>query len=159
MPREALVRELTDSMHEALAAFDAPEAALNRSYGAGKWTLRQILIHLSDSETVLLDRLRRMASENNPALIGFDENLWVTGLAYEKRDLTLARQQFEVARRSVIELAWILSDNVDARIGTHSEAGKQTFGENLKKIHEHTVHHMEQAKACIEGRTWTPMKK
>jgi hypothetical protein len=159
MSRDALIQGLTASLHETLAAFDTPEAALNRSYAPGKWTLRQILIHLSDTETVLLDRLRRMASEHNPALIGFDENLWVSGLAYDKRDLGLARQQFEAARRSVIELAKILGDNVDARIGTHSEAGKQTFGDNLKKVHEHSVHHMEQARACIEGKSWTPKKK
>ena len=156
MARDALVRDLTASMHAALAAFDAPEAALSRSYGPGKWTLRQILIHLSDTETVLLDRLRRIASENNPALIGFDENLWVSGLAYAQRDLALARQQFEVARRSVIELAKILSDNVDARSGTHSEAGRQTFGDNLRKIQAHTVHHIEQAQACIAGQRWSP---
>jgi len=156
--RDALIQNLTASMHETLAAFDAPESALKRSYGAGKWTLRQILIHLSDAETVLLDRLRRIAAENNPPLIGFDENLWVAGLVYDQRDLSLARQQFEIARRSVIELANVLGDNVDARSGTHSQAGVQTFGENLKKIHNHTLHHLEQASACITGKSWAPKK-
>ena len=156
--RDAAVQQLLDTLHATLQYFDQPDAVLNRSYGPGKWTMREILIHLSDAETVLLDRLRRLAAEKVPTLAAFDENLWTKELFYSSRDLQLAKQQFEVARRNVIELARKLDDAVDARKGTHSEAGPKTFGQVMAGTCGHTAHHLEQLKAIAENRTWTPKK-
>jgi hypothetical protein len=156
MPRDAAIQSLIATLHQTLPLFDQPDAALERSYAPGKWNLRQILVHLSDAETVLLDRLRRIASEEHPPLIAFDENLWTKNLFYMSRDLVLARQQFEIARRNVLELARKLPDSTDQRTGLHSEAGALAFATVLEKIHKHNAHHLEQAKAILEGRTWTP---
>ena len=156
--RDAIVQQLLDTLHGTLPYFDQPDAVLNRSYAPGKWTMREVLVHLSDTETVHLDRLRRLAAENNPALMAFDENLWTKALFYSSRDLQLAKQQFEVARRNVIELARKLDDAVDARKGTHSETGPKTFGQVMTGISGHTAHHLEQLKAIAENRTWTPKK-
>src|SRR5205823_7599552 len=87
-----------------------------------------ILVHLSDTETVLLDRLRRLAAEKKPILMAFDENDWAAALFYKRRDLSLAGEQFEVARRSIIELARSLPASFDKKTGMHSEAGKRVFG-------------------------------
>ena len=52
----------------------------------------------------------------------------------------------------------VLDDSFDARIGLHSEAGPLGFGQLLKKVADHNSHHLEQAKAAIEGRTWSRTK-
>lgn len=156
MARDAAVQVLFSTLHETLACFDQSDAVLARAYAPGKWTLRELLIHISDAETVLLDRLRRIASESNPQLIAFDQDLWIQNLQSQKRDLSLARQQFEVARRCVVELARILPDTFDQKTGTHSEAGVISFATVLEKIQKHNAHHLEQARACVEGRTWKP---
>src|SRR5262249_48064533 len=124
----------------------------------GKWTMREILVHLSDQEVVYLDRSRRVAAEDNPTLMNMDENLWAKHLQYRKRDLGLARMQFEVARRCAIEMARMLDDSVDARVGTHSTAGRKTFADLLNSRVNHTLHHLEQLQAIAENRTWTPRK-
>ncbi|HYG76166.1 MAG TPA: DinB family protein [Planctomycetota bacterium] len=154
MPRDAAVSRLIDSLHETLKYFDQPVATMERSYGPGKWTLREILVHLSDTETVLLDRLRRLAAEEKPLLTAFDENRWASTLFYKQRDLNLARAQFEAARRGIIELVRTLPDSFDSKTGMHSEAGPLTFGQMLEKVGSHNVHHLEQIKAIAEGRTW-----
>lgn len=154
--RDAAINDLLKTLHETVALFDQPEDVMKRSYAPGKWTLRQMLIHISDAETVLLDRLRRLASENNPTLVAFDQDLWVTGLQYDQRDLALARTQFEIARRSVIELARLLPASAEARTGTHTEAGQVSFAAVLGKIQKHNAHHLEQARAAVAGQTWTP---
>ena len=148
------VQQLYSTLHETLALFDQPAEVLSRSYGQGKWTLRELLVHLSDAETVLLDRLRRIASENHPPLIAFDENLWTKNLHYTKRDLNLAKQQFEAARRNVIELAILLEPTVDLKSGVHSEMGELTFASIMGKIGNHNAHHLEQCRAIVAGKTW-----
>jgi len=154
MPRDAIIQRLLDSMHDTLKFFDQPDFVLSRSYGPGKWTLREILVHLSDSETVMLDRLRRLVAEEKPTLAAFDENRWVSALFYTQRDLNLARQQFESARRNAIELARTLDDGADGKVGIHSEAGALSFAQVLGKVSAHNLHHLEQVHAIAENRTW-----
>ena len=153
--RQKIIDDLFASMQETLALFDGPRAAFGKSYAPGKWTLRDLLIHISDAETVLLDRLRRLASEEKPLLAAFDQDLWAKALFYDRRDMHLVKMQFQAARRSVIELATSLDDSFDAKSGTHTEAGTLTFAQVLKKVVDHNVHHLDQAKAAIEGRVWS----
>ncbi len=153
--RQKLIDELFTTMQQTLELFDGPRAAFLRSYAPGKWTLREMLIHISDAETVLLDRLRRIAAEDNPSLIAFDQDRWQKTLLYDSRDMNIVKMQFQAARRSVIELASGLDDSFDARTGIHSECGTITFAQVAQKIADHNAHHLEQAKAAVEGRTWT----
>jgi len=157
-PRSQTISELLDSLHKTLPFFDQPEAVLKKRYAPGKWTVREILVHLSDTETVHLDRLRRLASENNPMLMAFDQDKWASGLFYGKRDLNLARQQYEAARRNVIEIARNLNASIDKRSGVHNEAGPRTFGWVLEHIAEHNDHHLKQAQAAVDGKTWKAKK-
>ena len=156
MPRDAAIQVLISTLHQTAALFDQPDAVLARAYAPGKWTLRQLLIHVSDTETVLLDRLRRIASDEKPVLTAFDQDLWARHLHYGQRDMAIARQQFEVARRGVVELARILPDSYDQKTGTHSEVGVLSFASTLAKVQKHNLHHLEQANACVEGRIWKP---
>lgn len=159
--RTALVQQLFDTLHATLPYYDQPDAVLNRSYAPGtpgKWTMREILCHLSDNEAVFLDRLRRLASEPNPTLMNMDENAWAVKLSYQTRDLPLVRAQQDVVRRSVIELARTLDETVDNNAGTHSTAGRRTFGQILAGVVSHNAHHLEQLKAIAENRPWTPKK-
>ncbi len=153
--RQKTIDELFASMQETLALFDGPRAAYGKSYAPGKWTVRDLLIHISDAETVLLDRLRRIASEEKPLLVVFDQDRWAKALLYDRRDMQIVKMQFQAARRSVIEMASMLDDSVDAMTGTHSVDGTIGFAQTLKKVADHNFHHLEQAKAAIEGRIWT----
>ena len=45
--------------------------------GPGKWSIHELVIHVVDSDFVGSDRMKRVIAENNPPLIGFDENLWI----------------------------------------------------------------------------------
>ncbi len=154
--RQAAIQQLLSTLHETLAWYDLPDSVLAGSYAPKKWTGREILVHLSDSEAVLLDRLRRLAAEEKPVLVAFDENRWADTLFYSRRDLNLSKLQYEAARRSVLEMARTLDAGVDARIGTHSVAGTRTFGWVLEHVASHNAHHLEQLRAIAAGRTWTP---
>ncbi len=153
--REEVIKSLLGTLHETVPYYDQSEAVLNRSYAPGKWTAREILVHLSDCEAVLLDRLRRLASEEKPVLMAFDENRWAAELFYKRRDLQISRLQYESARRCVLELARALAPEVDSRSGTHSESGTRTFGQVLAHTASHNAHHLGQLRAIAAGGTWT----
>jgi len=152
--RQKVLDDLFSSMQETLDLFDGSRIVFGKSYAPGKWRIRDLLIHISDTETVLLDRLRRIASDEKPILAAFDQDLWVKSLMYDSRDMTLVKMQFHAARRSVIELATLVDESVDAKTGTHTESGILTFAQVLRKVADHNIHHLGQARAAIEGRVW-----
>ena len=46
----------------------------------GKWSIRQIIAHVADSELVCAHRMRQIAAEDNPTLIAFDQEAWTRNL-------------------------------------------------------------------------------
>ncbi len=46
------------------------------SYASGKWTLSQLLVHMADTEHVLMGRLRRLARADQSVMPAFDEDVW-----------------------------------------------------------------------------------
>jgi len=55
-----LIHDLTTTRSETLKYFDLGDDDLERSYGPGKWSVRFLLHHRADSETVLNDRNRHL---------------------------------------------------------------------------------------------------
>ena len=62
----SLIQELERTRDETLKCFSLDQRDLARTYGPGKWSVTYALHHLSDSETVFFDRIRRVLSEPRP---------------------------------------------------------------------------------------------
>src|SRR5579871_5318481 len=62
----------------------------------GKWSIRQIIAHLADSEMVYGCRIRAVIAEDNPTLTYVDQNLWAQKLDYAQRK---PKQSLESFRR------------------------------------------------------------
>ena len=129
---------------------------LQRSYQPGKWTAHQLLVHLADTESVLLDRVRRLAADPQPLLWAFDQDAWAARLAYTQRDLGTAGRLFSASRESIIELATASSDAVLAHTGVHTQRGQVTLAETLAGIARHTRHHLHQLAAIASDQPWSP---
>ncbi len=139
-----------------LPFFTSDAATLARSYAPGKWTMRQMLLHLVDTETVLFERMRRVLADENPLLMGFDENRWVEHLHYDQRSLATAEALYRVTRDSTIELALATTPAERAREGVHNEQGKRSFAHFAAMVHGHNAHHLEQVRAIAAGASWSP---
>jgi hypothetical protein len=147
---------MADHALTAALQFRADPATTERSYAPGKWTLRQILLHLADCESVYIDRARRLIGDEHPLLWNFDENRWASHLFYEQRSLIIAAAQFAANRDALIELARLTPSASWRREGVHSERGLLTFEQLLDKTEKHTAHHLEQLDAIRAGTVWQP---
>jgi hypothetical protein len=152
--RTGLLDRIRSTTDDALACYDLGRDALVRSYAPGKWTGRQLLLHLCDAETVLLDRLRRLAADERPLLWAYDENRWANLLRYDQRSVAVAKGLFASARAAVLDLVASLPAEALDRSGVHSEAGTRSFAQVAEMVAWHTAHHVEQLQAIAGGRSW-----
>lgn len=146
--------QLDCSRDQTLAAFHAPLAQLDRPYAPGKWTGRQMLLHIVDCETSFLDRLKRLLADPKPLLWALDPDAWNARLAFPTRSLTIAKTLFLAQRAAVHELLESVNEAEWSKLGVHSEAGKVSVREVATKVIAHNVHHLAQVEAAIAGRTW-----
>jgi uncharacterized damage-inducible protein DinB len=149
-----LIEDFRRDRDEALALFAADAAALAQPYAPGKWSGRHVLLHLTDANSVLLDRLRRLQADPKPLLWAFDQDAWAQHLHYPRRDLKTAAALFAATIDTIAELAALVPAERFERAGVHNEIGRKTFAEVIAFIHDHTQHHLGQVRAAVQGRIW-----
>ncbi len=112
---------------------------------AGKWTMRQLVVHMLDGEMMMIGRIQRIIAEDNPLLMAFDENRFVERLAYDKADARQAATAFSLLRKLTAEMLRNQPPEVFSRTGVHSERGKLTLVDLVKIYAEHVPHHARHA--------------
>lgn len=109
-----------------------------------KWSVREIVAHLSDSEIVGAERFRRVIAEENPQLVGYDQNKWAANLDYARRKPSASLETFRRIRAENWELLKDLPESAFERIGLHSERGPLTLLALLRIYAEHAEKHTTQ---------------
>ena len=94
-----------------------PEQAAFR-YAEGKWSVKEVTGHLSDSERVLAYRLLRVARGDQTPLPGFDENAFVAGSNADRRTLGDLAAELAAVRATTLALVRSLEDDALVRRGT-----------------------------------------
>ncbi len=110
----------------------------------GKWSMRQIVAHLADSEMVAGMRLRRIMAEDHPRLEAYDQDAWATNLDYARRKTSQALETFRRIRGENYELLKDLPAGAFEREGWHSERGSMTLKQLLQLMAEHAENHAAQ---------------
>jgi hypothetical protein len=108
----------------------------------GKWSIRQVVCHIADFEPVNATRMKRIIAEDNPTLLGSDENHFAARLAYSQRDI---EEDMVIIELTVSQMLKILKhcDIEDfQRTGVHSEAGPMTLEAMLERTINHIPHHV-----------------
>ncbi|MBZ5554991.1 MAG: DinB family protein [Acidobacteriia bacterium] len=149
-----LIDNLEATRDETLRFFTLSEADLAQTYAPGKWSIRFILHHLADSETVLSDRIRRVLSEPRPVLWVFDQDAWAKGLDYSQVPLDLSRQVYESVRNANIYYAGIHYESHGHLEFVHSVTGVRTLRDEFDKVASHNAHHLSQIRAALSGAPW-----
>jgi DinB superfamily len=110
----------------------------------GKWSAREIVHHLGDSESFSAGRLRKLLVEDNPLIQGYDQDQFAAKLRYNERDMAPALEAFRCARESTMQLLALMTEDDWQRAGTHSESGRYTTEDWLKIYAAHAHNHAEQ---------------
>ena len=125
----------------AIAGLNAAE--LDASPIPGTWSIRQIVLHLADSDLIASERMKRVIAEENPTLMAYDENAFVRNLGYHYLDPHAACELFRLNRLLTADILARQPPQAFARQGRHSEKGMVTLGDLVESYIEHLAHHLK----------------
>jgi len=91
-----------------------------KAYGAGKWTLKEAVLHMSDAERVFGYRMLRISRGDATPLPGFEQDEWVPHSCANDRALTNLVMEFATVRASTLALVDSISPAGWLRTGTAS---------------------------------------
>lgn len=127
------IRELWDEL-----GVDGQERAL----GEGKWTAKEIVCHLADTEIAFSFRLRQTLAEPYHVIQPFDQDAWATN--YGSFDGDRAVETFSALRKWNVELLSGLSQEAYTKPVRHPERGEMTFRTLVETMAGHDLNHLQQ---------------
>lgn len=131
-----------DEVADALREF--PVQLLTAHPIPGKWSAREIVHHLADSESTSAIRLRRLLAEDRPVIQGYDQDQYATRLKYNERDIAPALEAFRSARATTTQILSLMSEDDWNRAGEHTESGRYTPEHWLEIYAAHAHNHAAQ---------------
>jgi len=117
------------------------DTANGLTYAPGKWTLKEVLGHLTDDERIFAYRALCVARGDATPLPGFDENEYVAGGNFESRTLADLLDEYRSVREASITLFASLSDEASIRCGTVNGYSASPRGLAFH-IAGHELHHL-----------------
>lgn len=116
----------------------------------GTWSMRELLMHMVDSDLIYGHRMRKIAAERRPLLMGYDETLFAKTPALQAGDPRTVASLFEMNRRWIAAFLRALPAEAWQRDGVHSERGIVTIPMLVATMIEHVPHHAKFAAAKRE---------
>jgi DinB superfamily len=143
--RSALINQYKDGYIQVMDALRGiTEAELDFHRARGKWSAREIVHHLADSEMSSAFRLRKLLAEHQPYIQAFDQDEFARKLHYTKRPIEAALKALEGARATSAQLLDVMSEDDWKRAGEHSESGPYSVETWLRIYAAHAHDHAEQ---------------
>lgn len=135
----ALIHQHATNILQSIQAIPAEKA--DYAYAPGKWTIKQMLQHMLDTERIFVYRLIWIARGDKRPLMGFDENAFADAAPATHRSLTDLVNEFTHLRNSTDVLMQSLQDTDLQQI---SEASGYPISVNALCyiIYGHNLHHL-----------------
>lgn len=144
-----IIQKLESTKVQTLKFFELTEGELEKSYDPGKWTVRYVLHHLADAETVLFERIRRVISEPRQVLWAFDQDAWARKLDYANMPLEISKNIYASVREGIIHNVRLHYGGSSQLEFVHNETGVRTLKDEFDKVALHNQQHLEQIRRAL----------
>lgn len=110
----------------------------------GKWSIRQVVAHLADSELVGAFRIRMVLAHEAPSIPGYDQDLWAQRLRYQESDVNTALAEFTAFRQADLRVLRRATPADLQRVMRHSERGDESIATMIRMYAGHDLVHLRQ---------------
>jgi uncharacterized damage-inducible protein DinB len=151
VPGDDVMSVLSSEIEKTIALFKSLDPSL--SYGPGKWTVKQMLQHVIDTERIFTARMLRLARHDEIPLPGFEQDDYAANAPVDHRDYGEMLEEFRIVRQSSLMLYRSLLPDAWKRRGTVSEQSVTVRG----LIFTSAGHELYHAKLLRER--YVPLKR
>ncbi|GGG11692.1 DNA damage-inducible protein DinB [Dokdonia pacifica] len=117
----SLVEILKKSKDEVIAFFkEIPTEKLSYRYDIDKWTPREVLMHIIDTERIFAYRALRFARKDKLDLLGFDQNDFIPPSNADTRSIVSLIEEYEAVRNATVVLFKNFDETMLKEIGMGS---------------------------------------
>jgi hypothetical protein len=150
--RDDLIRRYEGGAAKLRAAWErVPAEARKWRPAEGKWSAHEVVCHAADSETNAHARIRFLAAEPSPVILGYDQAHWAEALDYHTLPVEPAMATVEAVRANTVPLLRRMPEDAWARKGTHTESGAYTAEDWLRIYADHLDKHAGQIDRNLEA--------
>lgn len=151
--RLADIKFLPGLLEKAIENLD--EVQLDTPYRDGGWTVRQVVHHVSDSHLNALTRLKFTITEDNPTIMGYDEEAWAKTAEYTELPINVSLTMLHTIHAKLHVLFSNLSGDDWQRTYVHSHSKKQFDLWHLLGMYAwHGKHHAAHITSLRERMGW-----
>ncbi|HSQ59252.1 MAG TPA: DinB family protein [Acidobacteriota bacterium] len=123
VPDGPIVETLRSQIEETMALLRAvPRDREDFRYAEGKWSVKEVVGHLSDGERIFSYRALRFGRADETPLPGFDENTYVPAGRFDDRTLASIADEFRAVREATVRLFDAMPDEAFGRSGKANDA-------------------------------------
>lgn len=138
-----IIEALTQQQAAALPFFQSlSDEQLNFRYAEGKWSIKEVLGHIIDTERIMAYRALCIARGEQQALPGFDENAYVHTADFASRSINDLLQEYKVVREANLALFHSFDETKLTRMGNANGRSVSTRA-LLFIIAGHELHHWQ----------------
>jgi uncharacterized damage-inducible protein DinB len=131
------------------SVLDDAASDLRERPAAAEWSVMELLGHLVDAETVMSGRFRWTVSQDEPPLLGYDQDLWVARLRHNDGQPDELLAVFSALRAANLQL-WRRSSADDRqRVAMHAERGPESYELMFRMLAGHDRFHLNQMRDTL----------
>lgn len=136
-----VVHHLADQHHDTVGILRKAKGKGDHAYGPGKWTVKEVVGHICDTERVMAYRALRFSRGDQTELPGFDENEYVASSTFASRTMDDLLEELWSVRAATLSLAKHLREDA---LGKRGKANGQPVSVRalLYIIAGHERHHL-----------------
>ena len=120
-PKENVVEALESQFQDSLGLLSSLDAEKQLyRYAEGKWSIREVVGHMIDTEKVMAYRAMRIARGDTTPLPGFEQDDYIATGEFDKRSMEDLLGEWQAVRQASIAFVKSLSPEAAVRMGTAS---------------------------------------
>ncbi|TKK71462.1 DinB family protein [Ilyomonas limi] len=144
VPDDGMVLQYLQTDFETIRTLvmDLPEEKLLSAYAPGKWTLKEILVHMMDTERIFAYRALRIARNDKTDLPGFEQDEYTPYLYANERSIANIMEEYGLQRKSTVALFSNFDESAFTRTG-FANGAPLSVRAALYIIAGHELHHLQ----------------
>lgn len=111
--------------------------------GPGAWSVAELVAHMVDSDSVGIERMKRVIAEDNPTLQAYDQDAWIARLDAQSMPVAEGVALFAANRGWMTRILRKCAEADFARSGLHTEDGPKTLAKLLAGYVGHLDYHLK----------------